>query len=612
MYGYAGKILRVDLSRGRITTEPVTEELAQNWIGGRGFVIKTLWDELEPGTPPLSPGNKVIIASGPLAGVLVPAGGKLELGTKSPASGGYGDTNTGGTMAAELKYAGYDAIIVEGAAKEPCILVIDDDRVELRPAAKYWGKGAIVAEKMLTDDLGEDFRILTIGPAGEKMVHFACVSQDFGRQGGRTGVGAVLGSKKLKAVAVRGSKSVPVADLPALAAKAREMYRTIVASPEFKHFAEGGTPYVVPWVNASGCMPTKNFTTGFFPEAANLNEEAVQKEIKIGNKACYGCNIGCGNYSKAKALGKEVYLEGPEYESIGMLGSNCLLGNLHDVAYAALVADEWGMDTISSGSAVAFALECYEKGILTKKDVGRDVRFGDLESVVYLLDLIGSREGIGDVLAQGVKHAAAVFGQGSERFAIQIKGVEMSAYEVRMAPAMMLAYMTCDVGAHHNRSWAVTYDLKVGRDVVEGKAAIVAQQQAVRPVFDCLGLCRLPWVELSLGLKYYDEIFPLVTGRKQSWDDLVRLSGRMYHLTRCFNVREIPGYGRAFDYPPARFMEERVPSGPSQGAVAPKELLDRLLDDYYGVQGWDKNGVPTRAKLTEVGLGYVADQLKLA
>jgi aldehyde:ferredoxin oxidoreductase len=611
VYGYAGTILRVDLSGGRVTKEETSAELARDWIGGRGFIIKTLWDEIKPGTAPFAPGNKVVVASGPLAGVLVPAGGKLALGTKSPATGGYGDTNMGGTLAAELKFAGYDAIIVEGAAKEPCVLVIDDDKVELRKGDKYWGLGSVATEKALKDDLGQDFSIMTIGPAGEKMVHFACVSQDFGRQGGRTGVGAVLGSKRLKAIAVRGSKSVKVADLPRLAQKAREMYRAIAASPAFTHFAEGGTPYVVSWVNDAGCMPTKNFTTGYFAEAANLNEDAVQREIKIGNKACYGCNIGCGNYSKAKALGEEIYLEGPEYESIGMLGSNCLLGNLHEVAYACLVADELGMDTISSGGVVAFALECFEKGIITKEDVGREVRFGDLESVVYLLRLIGSREGIGDVLARGVKHAASVFGKGSERFAIQIKGLEMSAYEPRMAPAMMLAYMTCDVGAHHNRSWAVTYDLKVGRDVIDGKAAVVAQQQAVRPLFDCLGLCRLPWVELSLGLDHYDEIFALVTGRKDTWDDLVKVSARMYHLTRSFNVREIPGYGRAFDYPPARFMEERVPSGPSEGAIAPKELLDTLLDDYYAVQGWDKNGVPTRGKLTEIGLGYVADALKL-
>lgn len=610
MYGYGGQILRVDLSTGRISVEPTSEQLAREWIGGRGFIIKTLWDEVRH-VLPFSPENKVIVASGPLAGVLVPAGGKLALGTKSPATGGYGDTNMGGTLAAELKHAGYDAIILEGAADRPSYLLVDDDRVEIRDASRYWGRGAITAEKMLKDDLGEDFHIMTIGPAGEKLVHFACVSQDFGRQGGRTGVGAVLGSKKLKAVAVRGSKAIPVADLPRLVEKAREMYRAIAQSAAFRHFAEGGTPYVVPWVNRAGCMPTKNFTTGYFPEAANLDEEAVQREIKIGNKACYGCNIGCGNYSRARALGEEVYLEGPEYESIGMLGSNCMLGNLHEVAYAALVADELGLDTISAGGVVAFALECYEKGILTKQDVGRDIRFGDLESVVYLLRLIGAREGIGDVLAQGVRHAASVFGKGSERFAIHIKGLEVSAYETRLAPAMMLAYMTCDVGAHHNRSWAITHDLKVGREVVEGKAAVVIEQQAVRPVFDCLGLCRLPWVELGLGLQYYAEIYPLVTGSEQTWEDLVKLSDRMYNLTRCFNVREIPGYGRAYDYPPPRFMEERVPSGPSKGAVAPRELLDKLLDDYYALRGWDSNGVPTRKKLEEIGLRDVAEELGL-
>lgn len=610
-YGYGGSILRVNLTTGTIKKEPVTEELVREWLGGRGFVIKTLWDEVKAGTPPFSPDNKVIIASGPLAGVLVPAGGKLELGTKSPATGGYGDSNMGGTLAPEMKHAGIDAIIVEGACDHPCYLFIDDDKIEIRDATKYWGQGAIKAEAMLTQDLGEDFRIMTIGPAGEKKVVFACVSQDFGRQAGRAGIGAVLGSKKLKAVAVRGSKSIPVADLPKLTEKSRQMYKAIAENPGFMHFAEGGTPYVVPWVNKAGCMPTKNFTTGYFEQASGLDEVAVGKEIKIGNKACYACNIGCGNYSKAKAMGQEVYLEGPEYESIGMLGSNCLLGNIHEVAYASLEADELGLDTISAGSAVAFALECYEKGILTKEQVGREVKFGDLESVVYLLRLIGNRKGIGDILAEGVRHAAQVFGKGSEKFAIHVKGLEISAYETRLAPAMMLAYMTCDVGGHHNRSWAITIDLAVGREVIEGKAAAVAKQQAVRPVFDCLGLCRLPWVEIGFPLSEYGEVYPMVTGINHTWDDLVALSDRMYNLTRCFNVREIPGFGRSFDYPPARFMEEPVPSGPSQGAISKREVLDRLLDDYYTVRGWDANGIPTRHKLEEIGLKYVADQLKL-
>jgi aldehyde:ferredoxin oxidoreductase len=573
--------------------------------------MHVLWNEVKPGTLPLAPGNKVVVASGPLAGVLVPAGGKIALGAKSPATGGYGDSNMGGTLAAGLKHAGYDAIIIAGAAQNPCYLFVDDDTVEIRDAAEYWGEGTIATEDRLKQALGDDFHVMTIGPAGERMVHFACVCHDFGRQAGRTGVGAVMGSKNLKAVAVRGSKAIPVADLPSLLRKSREMYKAIRETHMFPVFSEGGTSYIVPWVNRVGCMPTKNFTTGHFPEASGLDDNALRGHIKVGNKTCYGCNIGCGNYSRVSALGQEVYLEGPEYESIGMLGSNCLLGNINEVGYASYVCDDLGMDTISSGSAVAFALECYEKGIITRQDVGRDVRFGDLESVVYLLRLIGQRQGIGDVLARGVKHAAQVFGGGSERFAMHIKGLEISAYESRPAPAMMLSYMTSDIGAHHNRSWAITHDITFGRDSIEGKAREVIRQQALRPLFDCLGLCRLPWVELSLALDHYGEIASLVTGRGLSWEDLLNLSDRMYNFTRCFNLREIPGYGRVYDYPPPRFMEEPVPSGPSKGAVISREIADRLLDDYYALRGWDSNGVPTRAKLVSIGLGYVADELGL-
>jgi aldehyde:ferredoxin oxidoreductase len=626
-FGYAGTMLEVDLTSGRVAKKPLPEYLARDYIGGRGFVARLLWEKIGRGTDALGPENLLVIATGPLSGHLVPASGKTHFGTKSPATGGYADSNMGGHFGPALKYAGYDILILSGRAPRPSYLFIEDEAVELRSAEAYWGQGAIAAEDALRGDLGDQFKILTIGPAGEKLVRFACISHDFGRQAGRTGVGAVMGSKNLKAVAVKGTGGLPVFDVDHLYEKGREAYEKVRAKPGFAGWTPEGTAGITDWVNEVGAFPTRNFQTSFFPDYKKINGSAVVKNLKITDKGCFCCPTPCGKYGRAKTGLGEVYVEGPEYESIAILGGDCTLGSIEEVAYANYVCDELGLDTISAGGVAAWAMECFEKGILSEEQVGRKIRFGDLESVVYLLQKMAAREGIGDLLAEGVMRASARVGQGSEDFAIHVKGLEWTGYEARNAPGMMLAYMTADIGAHHNRAWALGHDVagsaasvhdlisaggrkgKLPKATVAGKAGRVIELQHIRPLFDCLGICRLQYMELGFEVENYEELFFLVTGRKMSWGELLEISERIWHLTRAFSVREIDGFGRKFDYPPPRFYQEPVPDGPNEGHYFSTEELDTLLDEYYAARGWDGNGIPTGETLHRAGLADVAEAL---
>jgi len=611
MNGYAGRILEVNLTSKGCFKMPLPEGIAKDYIGGRGLAAYFLYKLNPKGVDPFSPGNFVIIASGPLSGVLVPAGGKITFASKSPLTGGYGDSNMGGHLASELKYAGYDVIAIYGKAETPSILVIDDDKVEIRDGSKYWGKGCIDAEKILKDDLGEDFQIAVIGPAGENLVRFACVSHDFGRQAGRTGIGAVLGSKNLKAICVRGSKSIPLHDIDAVIEKGKEMFKTCAENPETAVWQRLGTPGVTGWVNEIGAFPTRNFQTEFFEAHENLTGPVMRERIVKSDKACFGCPMACGKYSHAKKEGKyDVRVEGPEYETIALCGGNCGLDNIEDVAYANYLLDQLGIDTISGGAAIAFAMECFEKGIITREmTYGQELKFGDIDSFKWLAEKIATLGGIGGVLAKGTREAAEIFGGGSEKFAIQIKGLEQSGYGTRNAPAMMLAYMTCDVGAHHNRAWAITWDIQKGRDLLKGKAKRVIYLQHVRPMFDMLGVCRLQWVELGLGLEHYPEILKRVTGFDYTLPDLLKISERVWNLTRAFWKKENPEFGRKDDQPPARFLEEEIPTGPSKGKKMTQEKIDKLLNDYYKQRGWNKNGIPTKRTLRKLGLDFVIEDI---
>ena len=619
LHGYAGKTLKINLDSGKQIIENTPLELVEQYLGGRGFVARLLYDTVKPGTDPLGAENIVVIATGPLSGHLLPGSGKTHFGTLSPATSGYGDSNMGGHFGPALKYAGYDCLVLEGAAEKLSTIVIDNDKIEIVEDETLQGEGALVAEKILKNRLGEDFQIITIGPAGENKVAFACISHDFGRQAGRTGVAAVLGSKNIKAVAVRGTGSIPVYDPKGAQKKGEEMYKVCFAKPGFKTWTSYGTASITGWVNEVGAFPTRNFQTSYADFHHKINGQAVVDRLLVTDKGCFGCPTPCGKYGYAKTALGNAYVEGPEYESIATLGGSCCLEEIEEVAYANYICDQLGLDTISAGVVVSFAMECFEKGVINAADIGRSISFGSLDDVVYLLGKIAAREGIGAVLAGGVKPAAAAFGGGSEQYAIQVKGLEWSGYECRNAPGMMLSCMTADVGAHHNRSWALGYDVsqsdadvselikagagnKMEVSSPEGKVDHVISMQHSRPLYDALGICRLQTMEIGFETVHYEEVFELITGRKLTWAEMLAISEKIWQLTRLFNVKHIEGFGRKWDYPPRRFMEEPVTSGPNEGRFLKREVLDKMLDEYYRKRGWNADGVPKPETLVSFGL----------
>ncbi len=610
MDGYAGRILKVDLGSGGSRVEELPLGLAEEYIGGRGFAAKLLYDEVPKEADPLGPDNRVVVAAGPLSGLLVPGAGKTTFAAKSPATNGYADSNVGGHLSPAMKYAGYDAVVIRGISGGPAYLCIDDDRVEVRDASRYWGLGCFDAEERLKADLGEDFEVAVIGPAAEKLVKFACISHDYGRQAGRAGIGAVMGSKRLKAIAVRGTGGVEVADMEAYREFACQMFQACKESESLEVWQRYGTAGVTLWANEIGAFPTRNFRSGSFEGHRNLSGENMRERIVVTDKGCFACPSPCGKYSWLSRYG--VHVEGPEYETTALFGGSCALSDIEDVAYANYLCDHHGLDTISTGNVIAFAIECFEKGVITREDTGgMDLAYGDSPSIFALIERIGRREGIGDLLAEGVRAASEKLGDGTADYAIQVKGLEVSGYESHNAPSMMLAYMTCDVGAHHNRAWSITYDIETGRDTVtRDKADKVIELQHIRPLFDCLGTCRLQWVEIGFPLELYPPMVRAVTGLDRSLSDLLHISERVWNLTRCFWIRENQGFGRSWDMPPARYWKDEMVDGPTQGTKLTLDQIGQLLDYYYERRGWDDQGIPTPEKLAELDLlGVVGEDL---
>ena len=600
--GYGGSILRVNLTTGKITKEPTSPELARDFIGGRGFGIYFLTKEVPVHADPLGPENKLIISSGPFSGMLVPGGGKCDWTTKAPLTGGYASASMGGHFTAEMRYAGIDSLILEGASPKPVYLFIDDNKIELRDAADLWGKATFAVEKQFKETLGEEYQVAVIGVGGENLVPYACINHDYGRQAGRGGVGAVMGSKKLKAIVLHGTKSIPVADKELYRTGGMAVYKACKDSDGLEEWTRYGTTIVTSWCDEVGALPTRNFSAGSFENGKNIYGQTMREKIVITDKGCFGCPCPCGKYSNAKKYG--TFVEGPEYETIGLLGSNVGIDDIEAVAQANLLCDDLGIDTISAGNSIAWAMECYEKGILTKADTdGLELKFGNIEAVFTLIEKIARREGFGALLAQGVKRASAQVGKGSEKFAIHVKGMEQSAYATHNATAMLLAYMTCDVGAHHNRSWAITYDLQVGRElVVPEKVARIIWLQNFRPMFDVLGSCRLQWVELGIDRDLYMPALEGITGIKRTWEDLEKTGERIWNLTRLFWARENEGFGPDWDLPSPRFYEEAPTSGATQGQITRFEDVLKLRAMYYEQRGWGENGLPTPAKLESLKL----------
>ncbi len=601
MYGWNGRFLNVNLTKKKAVVEPYDQDFALKFIGGRGFAAKLLWDRLPAGTEPPSPQNLLVLATGPLTGYPLPNSGKLVVASKSPLTGGYGDGNIGTFAAVHMRKAGYEAIIVEGKAEKPVVLHVKDAEVEFLDAQNLWGRSSFEAEAELRKRFGRAAGIVSIGQGGENMVKFACVVSQEGRAGGRPGMGAVMGSKNLKAVVIEGSGTIPTANPEELKAQGIVGYKQILAKPNYAFWKRQGTMSTVEWGNQNSVLPTCNYREGVFAEAEDIGGFAAE-EIKVSNRGCPNCNMTCGNVVK-DAEGCESELD---YENVAMLSSNIGLGNLKQVSVLNRLSDELGLDSISLGNVLGFAIEASEKGLIRER-----IAWGDFEQARQLCMDIAFRRGLGDALAEGVRAASARIGGGAEDWAMHVKGLEISAYNCHTAPAMALAYATSPVGAHHKDAWVVGWETQHDRfGYNEEKAYHVAETQHVRGVFELLGVCRFPLVNLGFERDWYPKYLTLATGKGFVWSDLTVVSERVFNLVRAFWIREHHGqWTREMDVPPARWFNEPLSEGSLKGAKLDRAKYDVLLQRYYEKRGWDMQGVPTKATFQRLGLGDVALQL---
>ena len=592
--GYFKRILWVDLSAGKIETRELSEDFILQYIGGRGFGVKLVWDHLEEGRDPLSPDNLIAISPGPLNGCYLPASGKTSFVSISPQTGLYGDSNMGGSFGVELRQAGYDGIAIVGRAPGLSYLWIDDDEVKIVPSEGLKGKRSLEAEGMIKKEIGDDHvRIATIGPAGENLVRFAGLCSDWGRNAGRLGMGAVLGSKNIKAIAVRGSKDLPIYDLERLRELSRESFKSLSRHRLFEFWQQQGLMSVVDYVNEAGVMPTFNFRAGRFDQANQINGFVMEDRYKIGDAACFACPMACSNVCLVKE-GKYVgtVVEGPEYETACMFGSNLGISNFACILKANQLCDELGIDTITTGSLIGVMIEALEYGLVSRSDLdGLALKWGAEEEILALVEKIAHREGVGDILAGGSLKVIEHWPQ-LKPIISQVKGLEQSAYDGRVAISMALAYGTSDIGAHHARAWTIAKELEMGRNWdLTKKADLVIYHQTIRPLFDMLGVCRLPWIELGFNEEAYAQYFQAITGVDYTLKDLLERSNHIYNLTRMINVRL--GVSRKDDYPAPRVFEVPIPDGPQAGKVLSREEYEKILDIYYEKRGWDKDGIPS-------------------
>jgi aldehyde:ferredoxin oxidoreductase len=519
-------------------------------------------------------------------------------------------------MAGDIKFAGYDHIVIRGKADRPSYLVVDDDRISLHDASSLWGKSAYETEKLLLEELGSDFSVMTIGVGGENRVLYACLNTDYYHQSGRGGNGAVFGSKNLKAIAIRGTKTIPVVDLKGLEAFRKRIESSRNRSPMSAFRERYGTMYTTISSVRAGCLPTKNFQEGTFAGGAEkINAFVFRDTLWRSDHACLGCQSPCGKYVTARE--GAVKLVGPEYETIALLGSDVGVDDPEMIAFYNVLCDEYGVDTISTGNSIAFAMECYEKGFITKEDTGGlDLSFGNKEAVAEMIGRIARREkGLGDILADGVKRAAEKIGHGSAHFAMHVKGMELAGYDPRSTFAMGLAYAVNTRGGCHRRAKPIEVNLanyKYDQFGAEGNALIVKNLQDFRESVHCACLCDAELrFSFEATLKEVAEAMNLVTGWDMTADELKLLADRVYTLIRSYNARE--GLGRKDDALPGRALLDSLPDGPAKGKVMTQETLDRMLDDYYELRRWDKTtGNPTRETLEWLGLLDIVDPAVLA
>jgi len=592
--GYKNKILYIDLTKNKFWTEKLNEKITRLLLGGKGLGTWLLYNELSVQCDPLSPDNELIFITGPLTGTTAPTSSRFGIVTKSPATGTYLDAYCGGFFGQKIKYAGYDAIVVKGAAQKPTTIMIDNSEIKIEDASQIWGKTTHDSTQYLSEKYGADIKTVVIGPAGERKVPIAGIFSDL-RTLGRGGAGAVMGSKNLKAIAVRGSGTIKLENQNEFEEAVWLAHRMLRMSSQVKRLTTDGTANILELINATGALPTRNFQSGEFEESKKLTGEYWSKNYWVKTTACYGCPIACTKIAKSKT--KDITIDGPEYETIFAIGSNCGVTDHEAIIYTNYLCDLYGIDTISLGGIIAFVMELYQKKMVSKTDLdGIEAKWGSRDALVQLTEKIVKSEGVGELLCKGVKAIAKEF-PGSEDFAMHVKGLEMPGYLPRAAKGIGLSYAISERGACHLRGSPLS-EVLGGADplTTEGKAALFKSTQLDTAVINSAMLCY--FVKFGITLK---EVFQMVnpcTGFDyKNPKELEKVGERITTLARLFNVRE--GFDVKNDILPKRCLSEPVPSGYAKGQVV---QLEKLRAEYYQLMGWDENGIPTEKTLENLQL----------
>ncbi len=596
--GYKGQILTVDLTTGRSARVPLTDEQAEKYIGGRGLATRILYDEIKPGIDPFSVDNKVLFITGPAAGTLLPTSARFAVGTKSPLTGTLTVGYAGGHWAPELKYAGYDGILISGAASRPVYLYIRDNTVEIRDASHLWGKDAFEAEETLKRQLGPKFQIAGIGTAGENLVPLASVIHEQ-HAVGRGGPGAIMGQKNLKAIAVRGTGGVEMAAVGMEAIREARMFRdTIYTNPVKVFFRDAGTTGMLASINDIKAMPTRNFRQSYFEDTDKIVFDQMRRYI-TRYESCSDCVVVCGSVAEIDEEHVKLRTERIEHQTTCAFGTYCGIADLPAIFEAGDLCDRYGLDTMSVGHTIAFAMECYERGLLTARDTGGiELYFGNTRALKPLIEKMASKEpGIGALLAQGSRKAAQIIGGDAPRHAMQVKGMEIGAYDPRGFTGMALNLATAQRGADHNKAFTIAAEFlgvlgDFDRFDIAPKPALTKKMQDSTAIIDSIIMCMFT-VDLGISVELFARAVNLVTGMSINENGVYEIGERINNLERMFNVRE--GISGDEDLLPARFAQEPDATGHTVD-------VSRMLPEYYRLRGWDERGVPTREKLQELGI----------
>lgn len=606
MYGYCGRVIRINLTDGSIKKEVLDLEKAKKYIGARGLGVKTFIDEVDPNVDPFSEENKFIIAGGPLTGAPVPTSGRYMVVTKSPLTGTIAISNSGGKWGAEFKFAGYDMMILEGKAEKPIYINIVDDVVEIMDASEIWGKVVSETTDYLKGIHGDKSKVLCIGPGGEKLSLMSAVMNDVDRAAGRGGVGAVLGSKNLKAIVVRGTNKVALSDEDKAKAVSAEKTNTLLKDP----VAGGGLPtygsaVLVNIINENGILPVKNFQESYSDQADKVSGEALTEKYLVKKNPCYRCPIACGRWVK---LEDGTECGGPEYETLWSFGPDCDVYDLNAVDVANMLCNEYGLDTISVGATIAAAMELYQRGFIKDEEImadGVSLKWGDADAMVAWTKKIGLREGFGDKMADGSYRLCDSYGV--PEYSMTVKKQELPAYDPRAVQGHGITYAVNNRGGCHIKGYMISpeilgYPEKLDRFADEGKAAYAKVFHDLTAVIDSLGLCI--FTTFGLGLPDFVDMYNAVVGEEHDNESLLRAGDRIWTLEKLFNLKA--GFTKDDDTLPKRLLEDPIENGPSKGNV---HHLKKLLPEYYSVRGWDENGIPTDETLTALGLeeyiGYI-------